>query len=454
MVKPKPTLLPKPQVFEPNESAFLIPDDDRLASRLVEDWPDYSYFYNTWHKYQEGVWRQLHEAQIQRQVRDYLREQRHVHPRLRLTKNLIMGVNKLAELDKYVDSMEVNNGKQYLNLKNGLLNLDTLKVEPHRPDTYFTWQLDFGYDEEASCKNFLNYLNTSLVLEDGVTPDWQMIYLVQEALGYSLTADTSRKACFWVVGPRDSGKSTLLAIVRKLMGAMHTPVNLNDLAENKYLLATLAGKRVVTCTEANAGSTLPDGIFKMLVGGEDEIQADVKHKDPISFVPECKLWWGMNDMPRVRDRSGAVFSRINLIVFPRTIPAELKINGLLDIIATELPGILNWAITGLIRMQRRGGFIEPKASQKKMDEFKLLNDPEALFLSECAVLDTTIKTAADDLQRAIKNWRRENGYPSKSMIRTKSELRRFGVTYQRQNDRGYYHGLYLNDDGKEYATQL
>lgn len=444
---PKPPQKPQPTEREMRH----LPDDDELAINLVEGWKGrYAYFYDNWHEYRDGMWHKLHDAQIQQEIRNYLRDCRRKHPRIRLSNKLIVGIGKMASLDCYIDSSVINNQPNYLNVRNGLVNLETLCLEKHRPDTYLTWRLDFDYDPDAESPHFIRYLRTSLTTEDEQV-DERMIDLVQEAFGYSLTADTSRKVSFWVIGPKDSGKSTLLAFLRQMMGSMHGTVNLNDLAENKYVLSTLVGKRVVTCTESDAGSVLPDGIFKMLVGGEDEVQADVKHKDPITFVPQCKVWWGMNDMPRVRDRSGAVYRRILMVIFPRSLPQERQIIGLIDKLAEERSGVLNWAISGLLRLRRRGHFIEPAASQRRMDEFKLLNDPEALFVKECGILDASLRTQATDLHTAITAWRKANGYPSKSTIQVRKDLERLRIFRHKYNDANYYDGFALNDDGREYA---
>ena len=41
---------------------------------------------------------------------------------------------------------------------------------------------------------------------------------IQRALGYSMTAYTIEKSAFLLHGPTDTGKSTLLALFRKLLG--------------------------------------------------------------------------------------------------------------------------------------------------------------------------------------------------------------------------------------------
>src|SRR5690606_10210241 len=109
-----------------------------------------------------------------------------------------------------------------------------------------------------------------------------------------------------------------IAVLRSLAGSLHATIDLNQLGANRFLLSSIVGKRIVTFTESSANSMLPDALFKALDGGSDEIYADVKHKEAIPFVPEAKMWWAMNSMPRVSDRSGAVYSRLHIIPFTLT----------------------------------------------------------------------------------------------------------------------------------------
>ena len=168
-----------------------------------------------------------------------------------------------------------------------------------------------------------------------------------EALAYSLTARTDLKASFWLVGQKDSGKSTFIAMIKALMGDLHTTIDLTQLGINRFLLAGIVGKRVVTFTEASSSTVLPDALYKALVGGSDEIYADVKNRDPICFRPEAKIWWAMNEMPRMSDRSGATTRRIYIFPFNRTIPQEQRISNLEQRLSRERPGIFNSILDAL-----------------------------------------------------------------------------------------------------------
>lgn len=377
-------------------------------------------------------------------VRKFLRPYRYGKDRyapIMLTRNRVAAIVDLAQDDCFVpDRMLMGSGQQYINLRNGLFNLETGKLEKHQPDMYLTHQLNIEYDEDADCPTFRRYLNTSLVDDEGKT-DWKLILLLQEAIGYSLTADTSLKAAFWLVGKRDSGKSTLIAVLRSLAGSLHATIDLNQLGANRFLLSSIVGKRIVTFTESSANSMLPDALFKALVGGSDEIYADVKNKEAITFVPEAKMWWAMNSMPRVSDRSGAVFSRLHIIPFNRTIPPDQRINNLLELLEQERAGIFNWAMVGYSRLRKAGKFEEAEQSLRAREHYELLNDTERSYLAERTDPDPDNGILGSELYYDYRQWCQENGFQPKNINQVALDWERLKLRKVRRNEGNFWFGV-------------
>lgn len=423
-----------------DEATLHKPDDDKIAIALAEDWKGkMAYFYSQWHEYQAGYWNTQQVQQVKQNVRHFI--QRRVRG-IPISLSRINSVTGIAELDCFISDKRIDQGMNYINLQNGLLNVETGALEPHDPDLFMTTQLDFEYNPEADCPTFRRYLNTSLVKEDGKT-DHEMILLVQEMIGYCLTARTDLKAAFWLVGKRDSGKSTMVSFMRNLMGNLHATIDLNQLGTNRFLLSTIAGKRLITFTESNANSYLPDALFKALVGGEDEIYADVKNKTAIAFKPTAKMIWAMNDMPRVNDRSGAVFSRIHMIPFNRSVPEDERILGLVELLTKERAGVLNWALLGYKRLCRMGHFTQPAQSVAALDEYRLKNDTENTYVQERCDLNAGYAVPAADLIRDYRTWCVENGFQPKNANQLAGEWQRLGFYKTRANGKSVWHGLRL-----------
>jgi putative DNA primase/helicase len=322
-----------------------------------------------------------------------------------------------------------------------------MKMEPHNPELYFTVQLDFDYDESADYPVWGQFLRTSLVHPDG-TPDPEMIQLLQEALGYSMTARTDMKASFWLMGKTDSGKSTLIAFIRSLMGNLNVTIDLNQLAGNRFLLAAVVGKRVVTFTEADSGIALPDALYKAMVGGEDALYSDVKNKEGISFVPEFKLWWAMNEAPRVLDRSGATINRLKVLLFNRSIPQDQQIIGLVQQLEKERAGVFNWIMKGYRQLVQRGKFTEPTQSAGWLANYRMENDTERTYLLEKLEMDAEMMIQSHFLYDDYRGWCEANGFKPKNANQVSKDWERLGLKKAHRNNGNFWQGARIKDSQK------
>jgi putative DNA primase/helicase len=413
------------------------PTDDELAEIIMEQWEgNYRYFRSTWHKYNEGYW------QSQRNVNPFIRDVMMTHKKngIKPSKAKAGSVEWFLQTElEVIDETSIDHAPEYLNLNNGLFNLNTGKLESHRRDVYVTTKLDYDFDPEADCPRFTQFLNDMLVTREGKT-DYQLVQLVQEAFYYSLTADMSRRVSFWVVGPTGSGKSTLINLLVGLMKAYHTTVDLNQIGTNRFILSQVAGKRLVTFGEADANTKLADGIYKMLVSS-DEIIADVKNKEPIKFKSQAKIWWGMNNMPVLADRSGAVDVRVLIIPMRYSLPREQWDYQLESKLLQERSGILNWALYGGKRLERRGDFTHVEQVEQAREEFKADNDVELTFVNDWTRPEGEVP--AQLLYTAYRAWCLKNGHTPKSSTKVARDWQRLGFDKVKRMDGAFYNGVAL-----------
>lgn len=422
------------------------PDDDELAIAISEEWCEsVRYLYGQWHVYERGCWRIRADELMQMGLRKILREFRRKNKsvEINISQTRISGLARMLRSDLFMDDQEFSDmlpeQERYINLRNGLYNLETFELEPHQPDLKFTTQLDFEYDEDAQCPYWMQYLRSSLVNADEIA-DWSLIALVQEALAYSMTARTDMKASFWLVGQPDSGKSTLIAFIRSLMGSLHTTLDLNQLGTNRFLLSSIVGKRVVTFTEASESSVLPDALYKAMVGGTDEIYADVKNRPGIAFKPIAKFWWAMNGAPRITDRSGATLNRLKVIPFNRSVPKAQRIGNLHQLLMRERAGIFNWLMVGYTRLMEDGKFSVSEQSEAWRENYRVENDTELTFINEWCVPDPEGHIQGEALYRQYAAWCTDNGYRPKNAAQVSKDWIRLGFTKSRVNGSSIWHG--------------
>lgn len=423
----------------------IVPDDDELALYLAEDWAGrFSFFYGEWQEYESGAWKQRHEMEMYQVVRAFLRKYR--IRGVKVNNRQVTGLLSMMRPDVFTPDRFINDAQKeaerYINLRNGLYDLEEARIVEHRKDLMMLNQLDFDYDPYAECPNFLNFLHSSLVHPGTKETDHDLVALVLQALGYSLTARTDLKASFWLFGVPDSGKSTLLSVIRSIMGSLATSVDLNQLGEKTFMLAEIIGKRVVTFPEVGSDTKLNEEIYKVVVGGSDEVWTDVKGKKGISFRPVSKFWWGMNNLPRVNDRSGALFNRLKLVRFNRTFSPAERDNHLLQKLIAERSGIFNVLLHyyGLLNVS---GWRHVKQSEEKLAEFRLESDTEYTFVEACCDVHHNNKVKSSELYAAYKDWCERSGFRPKNMNQVANDWRRLGFTDRRTNSGSVWQGVEL-----------
>lgn len=422
-----------------------VPDDDELAIELAEYWKDkVAFFHGSWHVYENGLWSKREDYEVQRNIRVFLRSYRKVG--VKVTQRQVTGLLSMMRADVFRPDRSVNkaqlDSERYINMRNGLYDLEEHRLIPHTPahaKLMMTSQLDFDYDEDASCPNFDKFLHSSLVYPGTTQTDHDMVALVQQALGYSLTAQTHLKASFWLRGVGDSGKSTLLALIKALMGNLADTIDLTQLATKSFMLAQIIGKRTVSFSEASSNTMLPEALYKAIVGGVDEIWADVKNGKAIVFKPIAKFWWAMNEMPRISDRSGATFNRLKLIRFNRSFSASERDLNLLPKLISERSGIFNNLIMHY-RILCRDGWRHVAQSQELLDEYELENDTERSFVQDRCDVDPDFKVQSNIIYAAYNDWCMVNGFKPKNRNQFAPELRRLGFRDQKASTT-WWHGV-------------
>lgn len=422
------------------------PDDDQLATWIAKDWNHKAAFFRSnWFVYEDGLWVDRDTRQLRTRIRHKLATKREQLPK-GVSQGRINSIAQMLEDDLYITDRKINEMElefaDYINLRNGLFNLKTFELEQHRPEMYLTSQLDFNYEPGADCPQFRKFLQTSITDDEG-KPDMDMIMLLTEFMAYAMTAKTDLKASAWLVGVPDSGKSTIVTFMRSLMGNLHATIDLGQLATNRFLLAGIVGKRVVTFTEADGTAFLPDALYKALVGGKDEIYVDVKNRDGISFVPICKIIWAMNGAPRINDRSGATFNRLKVILFDKTIPKDKQTLDLDEILNREKSGAFNYLMQAYRRLRSSQAFTRSDRSIQWLETYKRENDTEFVYCSEQLDFAPNERIAGQVLYDDYRNWCESAGFKPKNINQMAKEWRRLGLRDTRINGKTFWHGAKL-----------
>jgi putative DNA primase/helicase len=241
--------------------------------------------------------------------------------------------------------------------------------------------------------------------------DLDCIATLQEWFGLMLVPDTSFQKILMLTGAARGGKGTICRALQKLVGKLNCcSPSLNDLGR-PFGLSPMIGKSVAIIGDAMlSGRSDTAMIVERLKGisGEDEQTIDIKHKSPITTRLSVRLTLAANELPKLKDASSAIVSR--LVVLPITNSWLGREDRTLDSkIAAELPGILLWAVEGLVRLRRRGYFVQPKAGGEMVEELQNISSPVKQFVAERCVLDPQATVTIDEIYSSWKSWCEDEG---------------------------------------------
>lgn len=300
-------------------------------------------------------------------------------------------------------SEESFNPPDRINLRNGVYNIVTRQVEPHTPTLFFTIQLPFNYDPNARCPRFLSVLKQIL-------PNETDRILLQEIYGICLTRETKYQKAFVWTGEGRNGKGLLWTILMAIIGEQNVSfLSIPDMGE-RFRQIGLRHKLLNITDEVNAGDRIDDGIFKSLVVGT-KIRAEEKFKASMDFKPYCKFLICCNNLPRTRDFTDGFFRRLVIIPFKQSFKGKNDNKDLFnEIVPAELPGIFNFALNGLARLQHDRDFIESTSAQVAMREYRLSVDHVLSFVENEIELCPGAELEFSVVFSKFKDWSAENNY--------------------------------------------
>ncbi len=302
-----------------------------------------------------------------------------------------------------------------LNLENGLFDLNAFQIKPHSSDVYSTIRLNVKYDPQAMCPLWKDAIQTIIGEEE-------YINTVQEFFGLCMTRETYDKALF-LIGEGNNGKSTLLDVLKGILGNENTcEVQLEQLEKSHYV-AQLHNKILNIATEIGAKGTVCDEMFKKIVA-HDYVMGDHKFAHPFSFRPICKLIFATNNMPRTDDKSRAFYRRLLIIPLTKEFTELDDKHKYYRTLLNERNGIFNWMVEGLKRLKERGRFAVGRNMIEAIEGYKVENNPVLSFIEEHCVIASDASVVKREMYDAYKNYCDECGFKPVNIKKFGKELKR------------------------------
>jgi putative DNA primase/helicase len=336
-----------------------------------------------------------------------------------------------------------------LNVRYGVVDLRTGALRPHNQHDMLTKLAPVVYDNTAECPRFLSFLRRAM---DG---DEALVTFLQRAIGYSLTGVTVERIILILYGEGKNGKSTLLEVVRAILGdyALRTPTETLLAKREQGIpndIARLRGMRFVSASEAEEGQRLAEAKIKDLTGG-DVISARFMRGEYFDFLPTFKIWLSTNHKPVIRGTDRAIWDRIRLVPFLVRIPPDEQDKHLREKLISEAPGILAWAVQGCLDWQREG-LTEPAGVSTATEGYRAEMDVLGEFIAECCVTGDAEQSTAFDLYSAYQKWCEASGefYVTKTAFGKRLSERGFDNARTGKKQSRTWIGIGLRNDSSDF----
>nr|WP_249815685.1 MULTISPECIES: DNA primase family protein [unclassified Bradyrhizobium] len=299
--------------------------------------------------------------------------------------------------------------------RSGLIDPKSGALEPARPDHFCTWRVEVDYDPEARCP----WWQTMLADMFGDRADHErdaLVGVVQELVGCSLIDKKPRalsKACvFW--GIENRAKSGVLDVVTGLFGNNPIGAGIGNI-EGTHGLMPFQRRAPWVLHEAFGGQWHFSATVKSIIT-QEPVMINIKNGPMPTQIVRSPIFWATNFQPQFKEATKAIVSRMIVIEVTRAFVEAAPIGAAAEairrgfskpgefVVATELPGVLNWAIGGLQRALARGSIASTDSIAATAKAIHQDSNLVAGFLEECVEFDPMARLKTADFCLAHSAW--------------------------------------------------
>ena len=292
---------------------------------------------------------------------------------------------KRSEVLKYLNLLLLENTEMaapnMIAFRNGIYDLETDSLKPFSPDIVITNRIPWDYNPNAYSEL------ADKTLDKIACHDAEIRTILEECIGscfYRSNTLGGGKA-FILTGEGSNGKSTFIAMIQHLLNEENiAALDLKEL-DQKFQNTALFGKL------ANLGDDISDefiantSIFKKFVTGE-RVQVQNKGEKPFEFNNYAKFIFSANNIPRIKDKTGAVLRRLLIVPFNANFTRNDSDHDAGIKYKLQDQEVMEYLIViGLEALKNviaNKGFTESEKVQEQLKEYEETNNPILGFFEE------------------------------------------------------------------------
>lgn len=316
----------------------------------------------------------------------------------------------------------------YIVLDNGVYWWAEDRLTPHNEMLGAMTKLPITYDEIAIPHSFIDWM------EQVLGADGEMHRHVWEVLGYMLMTGNPLQKIILLYGEGGNGKGTLLRVLRMMLGKdNYSSISMHQLVDDRFATSGLYGRIANISGDLSSRFLSDPQILKEITGG-DSITASRKFGHSFEFVPYAVPIFASNEFFRTSDNSIGWRRRWEVIDFNKRVEGQGAFSE--QVLFDDIPGIFNFAMTGLRRLMLRGKFDPPEVAREATTRLHDAADPFMMWLDEDDAVHQgpDESSASADVYRRYANWCRRNGYTPLASGPLGQRLKQLGITRTRPRE--------------------
>lgn len=393
--------------------------------------------------YENGVYKEILYCALKSYVKKYI-------PTHLLTDKILSSITNLLVPDEINDSSIFKDEEHIINVKNGLYNVDTGKLERHRSDYISENQLNVCFNENIINKGYWDGYIDTLTMGDMELKD-----ILQELVGLILSNYNGAlpKKMFILNGQKDTGKSKILKVLIEMLGKRRNEtVQLQRLGD-KFALGNIRGKRLISSGEISMEIIGVEAIeyIKMLTGGDD-VPTEQKFNQKSDVDYQGVLFYCGNNLPNMRNaKVDIILNRIMIIPCNnKSIPVNEQDPQILNKLLEDKEYIFKWGLVGLERLIKNNfRFSHSEKVKLATSKYKKDVDSVGYFLERNFIItgDRKDKIKTAELYNSYVKWCSQNLYHMHNKSDFRIRICDKGVLHnEKYQGNPYYEGLILKKD--------
>ena len=300
-----------------------------------------------------------------------------------------------------------------IHVANGMICFegDEIVMRGFHPDYYSRNQCPHAFDPNAECPRFLNEL-LGLALND------EDVRLLQKWAGSVLLGKNLAQRFLLMQGTPGGGKSTVMAVLENVIGAVNVSQLRTDHLTEKSELFSYVGKTLFTGKDVSANFLMSKGayVIKALVG-DDLLEVEKKgQNERVQMRGDFNLGITCNADLNIRLEGDVDAWRRRLLVLKYERPPAAKpIPGFADLLLEEEgPGILKWMVQGaselLADIERTGNYDLTDKQKARIDALMDQSDSVKRYVKDCVVKSRGEHITVEELLSSYYDYCEQNGW--------------------------------------------